>query len=63
VRILNSGILAHVEGGNTTLNERLLHRAGVIGQIGGVDRGTTQTDFLALERQRGITIEPAVVSC
>jgi ribosomal protection tetracycline resistance protein len=62
VRILNLGILAHVDAGKTSLTERLLHRAGVIGEIGSVDRGTTQTDFLALERQRGITIKSAVVS-
>jgi ribosomal protection tetracycline resistance protein len=62
VRILNLGIPAHLDAGKTSLTERLLHRAGVIGEIGSVDRGTTQTDFLALERQRGITIKSAVVS-
>ena len=60
--ILNLGILAHVDAGKTTLTERLLHAAGVIDEIGRVDDGTTQTDSLALERQRGITIKSAVVS-
>ncbi|MGH3160537.1 MAG: GTP-binding protein [Streptosporangiaceae bacterium] len=61
-RTLNLGILAHVDAGKTTLTERLLYAAGVIGEIGSVDAGTTQTDSLALERQRGITIKSAVVS-
>ncbi len=59
---LNLGILAHVDAGKTTLTERLLHGAGVIDEVGRVDDGTTQTDTLALERQRGITIKSAVVS-
>jgi ribosomal protection tetracycline resistance protein len=62
VRTLNLGILAHVDAGKTSLTERLLHRAGVIDEIGSVDDGSTQTDSLALERRRGITIKSAVVS-
>src|SRR3989440_10752953 len=61
-RTLNLGILAHVDAGKTTLTERLLYAAGVIDEIGSVDAGTTQTDSLALEQQRGITIKSAVVS-
>src|SRR5205823_5254519 len=56
------GILAHVDAGKTTLTERLLYEAGVIGEVGSVDDGSTQTDTLALERQRGITIKSAVAS-
>ena len=59
---LNLGILAHVDAGKTTLTERLLYAAGVIDEVGSVDDGSTQTDTLALERQRGITIKSAVVS-
>ncbi|WP_329069644.1 translation factor GTPase family protein [Streptomyces sp. NBC_01429] len=59
---LNLGILAHVDAGKTSLTERLLHAAGVIDEIGRVDDGNTQTDSLALERRRGITIKSAVVS-
>ncbi|MEU7856124.1 translation factor GTPase family protein [Nonomuraea sp. NPDC049141] len=62
MRTLNLGILAHVDAGKTSLTERLLHAAGVIDEIGSVDDGSTQTDSLALERQRGITIKSAVVS-
>src|SRR5450631_845213 len=61
-KTLNLGILAHVDAGKTTLTERLLYAAGVIDEIGSVDDGTTQTDSLALEQQRGITIKSAVVS-
>jgi ribosomal protection tetracycline resistance protein len=61
-KTLNLGILAHVDAGKTTLTERLLYAAGVIDEIGSVDAGTTQTDSLALEQQRGITIKSAVVS-
>jgi ribosomal protection tetracycline resistance protein len=61
-RVLNLGILAHVDAGKTTLTERLLHLAGAIDEPGSVDSGTTRTDTLALERRRGITIKAAVVS-
>jgi ribosomal protection tetracycline resistance protein len=61
-RTLNLGILAHVDAGKTSLTERLLHAAGVIDELGSVDDGSTQTDSLALERSRGITIRSAVVA-
>src|SRR4249920_2339311 len=62
MRTLNLGILAHVDAGKTSLTERLLYAAGVIDEIGSVDEGNTQTDSLALEQLRGITIKSAVVS-
>src|SRR5450432_1806939 len=62
MRMLNLGILAHVDACKTSLTERLLYAAGVIDEIGSVDDGSTQTDSMALERQRGITIKSAVVS-
>ncbi|WP_405608618.1 GTP-binding protein [Streptomyces sp. NBC_00076] len=62
MHVLNLGILAHVDAGKTSLTERLLHSVGVIDEIGSVDSGNTQTDTLALERRRGITIKSAVVS-
>src|SRR5918998_3044071 len=62
MRTLNLGILAHVDAGKTTLTERILYAAGVIEHAGSVDDRTTQTDTLALERERGITIRSAVAS-
>lgn len=59
---LNLGILAHVDAGKTTLTERILYETGTIPAVGRVDKGTTQTDSLELERARGITIKAAVVS-
>jgi len=62
VKTLNLGIVAHVDAGKTSLTERLLFAAGVLDEIGSVDAGSAQTDSLALERERGITIRAAVVS-
>jgi ribosomal protection tetracycline resistance protein len=62
VQTLNLGILAHVDAGKTSLTERLLYAAGIVDEPGSVDDGSTQTDSLALERRRGITIRAAVVS-
>ncbi|MFI8995770.1 GTP-binding protein [Streptomyces sp. NPDC053542] len=62
MHFLNLGILAHVDAGKTSLTERLLQAAGVIDEAGSVDDGSTRTDSLELERQRGITIKSAVVS-
>ncbi len=59
---LNLGILAHVDAGKTSLTERLLYEAGVVADLGSVDAGDTQTDTMALERRRGITIRSAVAS-
>lgn len=60
--ILNIGILAHVDAGKTSLTERILYATNVIDSVGSVDKGTTQTDTMELERARGITIKSAVVS-
>src|SRR5215831_5218772 len=60
--LLNLGVLAHIDAVKIGVTERLLHSAGVIDELGSVDDSTTQTDSLALERQRGITIKSAVVS-
>jgi len=60
--IINLGILAHVDAGKTSLTKRIHFETGIIKAIGSVDKGTTQTDTLELERARGITIKSAVVS-
>ncbi|USK94798.1 tetracycline resistance ribosomal protection protein [Bacillus tropicus] len=59
---LNIGIVAHVDAGKTSLTERILYETNVIKEIGRVDSGSTHTDSMELERQRGITIKASVVS-
>ncbi|WP_327673064.1 MULTISPECIES: translation factor GTPase family protein [unclassified Streptomyces] len=61
-RRLNLGVVAHVDAGKTSLTEALLHVGGAIERVGRVDDGTTQTDTLSLERQRGITIRSSVAA-
>lgn len=61
-KILNIGVLAHVDAGKTTLTEQILYRSGIIEQAGSVDQGNTTTDSLEIERRRGITIKSAAVS-
>ena len=53
---LNIGIFAHVDAGKTTLTEQLLTACGKLRQAGSVDSGTAQTDFLPVERERGISV-------
>ena len=61
--VRNLGILAHVDAGKTTVTERMLYLAGAVHKRGEVHDGTTVTDFDPQERDRGITIFAAAVSC
>ncbi|MBU0704108.1 MAG: elongation factor G [Chloroflexi bacterium] len=62
-RIRNIGIIAHIDAGKTTTTERILFYTGRTHRIGSVDDGTTVTDWMAQERERGITITAAAVTC
>jgi elongation factor G len=62
-RTRNIGIAAHIDAGKTTTTERILFYAGLIHKIGDVDDGNTVTDWMEQERERGITITAAAVTC
>lgn len=62
IDMINLGILAHVDAGKTTVTEGLLYHSGAKKRMGNVDRGTTTTDSMALEQQRGMTIRSSTVS-
>jgi len=62
-QIRNIGFIAHVDAGKTTVTERVLFAAGRIYKIGGVDEGTAAMDWMAQERERGITITSAATTC
>ena len=59
----NIGFIAHIDAGKTTVTERVLYFAGRIYKMGGVDEGTTAMDWMAQERERGITITSAATTC
>jgi elongation factor G len=61
-KIRNIGIIAHIDAGKTTTTERLLFETGRTYKIGSVDEGTTVTDWMAQERERGITIVSAAIT-
>ncbi len=61
-KVLNIGILAHVDAGKTTLTEHFLFNSGAIRTLGNVDHGSTNTDSLPLEKERGISIKAASTS-
>jgi elongation factor G len=61
--IRNIGIIAHIDAGKTTTTERILFYTGRTHRMGNVDDGTTVTDWMEQERERGITITAAAVTC
>ncbi|MDA1064950.1 MAG: elongation factor G [Verrucomicrobia bacterium] len=62
-RTRNIGIAAHIDAGKTTTTERILYYTGVVHKIGEVHEGTAVTDWMVQERERGITITSAAISC
>lgn len=62
-KIRNIGIIAHIDAGKTTTTEGILYRTGLKHKVGAVHEGETTTDWMAQERERGITIVSAAVTC
>jgi elongation factor G len=62
-RYRNIGIMAHIDAGKTTTTERVLYYTGAIHKMGEVHEGTTTTDWMVQERERGITITSAAITC
>jgi elongation factor G len=62
-QLRNIGIIAHIDAGKTTTTEGILYRTGLKHKIGAVHEGETTTDWMAQEKERGITITAAAVSC
>ncbi len=56
MKIINLGIFAHIDAGKTTLTEQILHISGVIPSLGSIEEGTTESDTLSVEIERGISI-------
>src|SRR4051812_36695184 len=62
-RVRNFGIIAHIDAGKTTTSERVLFYTGMTHKIGEVHEGETVTDWMEQERERGITITAAAITC
>src|SRR6185295_18528293 len=62
-KVRNFGIVAHVDAGKTTTSERILYYTGMSHKIGEVHEGDTVTDWMEQERERGITITAAAITC
>ena len=62
-KVRNIGIFAHIDAGKTTVSERILYYTGKIHRMGEVHEGTTTMDWMPQERERGVTITAAAISC
>src|SRR5512136_742508 len=62
-KVRNIGIMAHIYAGKTTTTERILYYSGVVHRMGEVHDGNTVMDWMVQERERGITITSAAISC